>query len=131
MTQINEAHKSRILGIELLSSEEAIGQCYGSTFIDETDTFDSSDLTSIKICLPLHITSIRRNREHNLIGEHLRLLEIGLELLQEVSEYLFGTHDEFLASASNFNPYFLVVYFLRFVCNELFLLFVLLRTFSV
>ena len=131
MAKIYEAYYSRILRIELLSSEETIRQCYGGTFIDKSHTFESCDLTCIKICLPFHVCRIRRDRQHNRVREHLVPLEIHLQLFQEESHHLFRTHNELLTSAGNFHTYFLIVYFLRFICNKLFFLFILLRTFSI
>ena len=131
MAEIHEAYKSGILRVELLPSEETVSQRYGRTFIDKTHTFKSRDLTCVKICLPFHVCRIRGDRQHNLVREHFILLEIRLQLFQEESEDLFRTHDELLASAGNFHADFLVVYFLRFICDKLFFLFVLLRTFGI
>jgi len=131
MTKIYEAYNSGILCIELLSSEETISQCYSRTFIDKSHTFKSCDLTCIKICLSFHVCRIRRDRHNNLVREHFVLLEIRLQLFQEESKYLFRTHNELLTSTGNFHTYFLVVYFLGFIRDKLFFLFILLRTFSI
>jgi len=78
VAHINESYNSLILSIKVIFTEESIVVNNGSTLIDDSQTLDSSNMTSINDCLTLNICCIGRYRNNKFFSFDIRLL---IELL--------------------------------------------------
>ena len=126
MTEVDKRDSPCLLLVEVILSEETIGEGTRCALVDKSHALNSCDLGGIKIGLSFTVGGVRWDRDDDFLRWHTSFLEIGLYLFQVISHNLFRLENVSLPSYLNLESDFVIVHVNHFVGDEFFLLFDLL-----
>ena len=123
MTQVNEGNNSRFHGVEVSFAEEAVVESDGGALINDSQAFETSDLSGVEEGLALNVGAVGGNGEDNVARCDVGLLEVPLEFGEVIANNLLNSEGVFGAHLGDFESEFQVIKRHNFVGHKALLLF--------
>ena len=122
MAKVYKSDKAWVLFRQVCLSEEAIIECNSSALVDESETFESCNFSSIEDTLSFNVAEIWWYWDNDVIWCYCWVFKEGLDLPEIVSENLLRCDYLILSTDWHLETNFLVLKWNEFVCNERFFL---------